>query len=95
MVFPPALQALPGPFTLGHRQLVAAVVFGVVGVALNPVVAHFMLCRQHKQLLPEVRVQGGLLVGLDPAPLLPAPGPALFQGVNDVLGVGIDRKSVV
>ena len=39
-------------------------------------------------LLPEVGVQGRGAVGLFPAPALPAPGPALFQPVDDVLAVG-------
>ncbi len=74
---------------LGHGQLVAAVVFGVVGVAFDPMVVQFVPHGQSQQLLPQIRVQGRLFVGLDPALLFPAPGPALFQSINDVLGVGV------
>ena len=77
-------------FPLTDRQLVAAVVFGIGGMALYPVVVDFMLHGKGKQNLPQIGIQGRLLVGLDPALLLPAPGPALFQSIDDLLGVGIE-----
>ena len=45
---------------------------------------------QGQQLLPKIRVQRGLLVALDPPPLFPASGPPLLQGINDILGVGVE-----
>lgn len=76
--------------TLRHRHLVAAVVFGVLRVALHPVVVELVAVHQLQQLLPQVGVQGGFLVAFHPAPLFPAPGPALLQGVDDILGVGVE-----
>ena len=55
-----SLQLLP----LGHRQLIAAVVEGVVGVALYPVEVDGVDPAQLQQPLPQVGVQGGLLVRL-------------------------------
>ena len=42
---------------------------------------------QLEQFFPEVGIQGGLFVGLHPAPFLPAFGPALLQRVNDIFGI--------
>ena len=72
---------LPKAFAFGNCQLVAAVVLGVGGMALNPMVVDFVLLGQAQQHFPEVGIQSGLFVGLDPILLFPAPGPTLFQGV--------------
>ena len=48
-----------------------------------------MLMGQLQQLAPEVRIQGRLFVGLDPAMPPPALRPALLQAVDDVFAVGI------
>ena len=58
-------------------------------MALDPVGVHGVVVAQPQQLLPQVRVQRWLFVALHPAPLLPAPGPALLQSVDDVLAVGV------
>ena len=63
-----SLQLLP----LGHRQLITAVVVGIVGVSLDPVGADLMDLTQRQQPLPQVGVQGGLFVALHPAPSPPA-----------------------
>ena len=76
-------QGLLQPLPFSHRQLVAAVVFGVGGVALDPVVADIVHFHQIQEGLPEVGVQSGLFVGLDPAFFAPGNGPALLQGIED------------
>ena len=58
-------------------------------MTLDPVVMDFMLHGKGKQNLPQIGIQGRLFVGLDPALLLPAPGPSLLQRITDVLAVGI------
>ena len=57
-------------------------------MALDPVVMQGMDVRQLQKPVPQVGIEGGLFVGLDPAPLLPARGPALGQSVDDILGIG-------
>ena len=56
-------------------------------MALDPVGADGVGVTQIQQALPQIRVQGGFLVAFHPAPGPPALGPALFQGVDDILGV--------
>ena len=46
--------------------------------------------QQGQELLPEVHVEHGLLVALDPVALLPAGQPAFFHGVTDVFGIGVE-----
>ena len=75
---------------LRHRQLIAAVVELVVGVALDPVEVNSVGLAQRQKPLPEVGVQCGLFVRLHPALGLPAFGPALVQSVDDVFGVGVE-----
>ena len=53
-------------------------------MTLDPVIVKSMGVRQGQQPFPQVGIQGGLFVGLDPATLLPAPCPALGKTVNDV-----------
>ena len=74
---------------LHHRQLVAAVVELVVCVALDPVEVHRVDLAQLQKPLPKVRVQGGFFVRLYPALGLPLFGPALFQSVDDIFGIGV------
>ena len=76
-------------FPLVNCQLVAAVIFGVGGVSFDPVVVNLVLHGEHQQFFPEIRVQSGLFIGLDPALFPPAPCPALFQGIDDIFGIGI------
>ena len=54
--------------TLRHCQLVAAVVFLIFRVALDPVVMHPVLFDEGQKLLPEIHIQGGLFVRPFPAP---------------------------
>ena len=72
-----------------HRQLIAAVVVLVLGVPLDPVEVHGVVAAKVQQPFPKVGVQGGLFVSLYPALGLPGLGPALFQRVDDVFGVGV------
>ena len=74
---------------LGHSQLVAAIIFGVGGVTLDPVIPDLMPGNKREQLLPKVHVQGGLFIALDPTLFLPAIDPALGQGINNVLAVAV------
>ena len=76
-------------FPLRYGHFVAAVVFWILGVALDPVVVEFVLLGQGEQPLPEVGIQGGLLVALDPALFLPAPAPARLPRIDDILGAGL------
>ena len=46
---------------LSHSQLVAAIIFVVGGVTLDPVIPDLMPGNKREQLLPEVHVQGGFL----------------------------------
>ena len=50
---------------LRHRQLVTAVVVWVAGMSLYPVEVDGVIFTQLQQLLPQVGVEGGLLVPLD------------------------------
>ena len=59
-------------------------------MALDPVETDGVALAQREKPLPQVRVEGRLLVRLDPPTGPPALGPALLQGVNDVLGVGVE-----
>ena len=58
-------------------------------MALDPVEIDRVVLAQLQKAGPQVRVEGGLLVPLHPAPGPPAPGPTLLQGVNDVLAVRV------
>ena len=58
-------------------------------MAFDPVGVDGVDVAQLQKLLPEIRIEGGLFVALYPAPLLPAPGPALLQSVNHIFGVGV------
>ena len=51
-------------------------------MALDPVEVDRVVIAQLQQLLPQIGVEGGLLVRLDPPLGLPAPGPARLQGVD-------------
>ena len=50
-----------------HSHAVTAFVFGMAGVALQPVVGDFMLLALGQQRGPQIRVQGGGFVSLLPA----------------------------
>jgi len=56
-------------------------------MALDPDISDLVPGFLLQCLFPQVGVQGRGAVGLFPAPALPAPGPALFQPVDDVLAV--------
>ena len=72
-----------------HSHAVTAFVFGMAGVALQPVVGDFMLLALGQQRGPQIRVQGGGFVCFLPAAGAPPPGPALLQAVDDVLAVAV------
>ena len=74
--------------SLLHRKAVAAFVFGVSRVSLDPVEGNVVLFKKRQQLLPQVNVEGRLLVGLYPALFLPAVYPALCDTIDYVLAVG-------
>ena len=80
-----------GVHSLGDGELVAAVVVGVVGVALDPVEGDLMLLAQVEHLLPEVGVERRVFFVAHPAVFLPFDGPALGHGVHDILRVGVER----
>ena len=63
---------------------------GIIRVALDPVETDGVALAQREKPLPQVGVEGRLLVRLDPPTGPPALGPALLYGVNDVLGVGVE-----
>ena len=71
-----------------YRKAVAALVFGVPGVSLDPVEGNVVLFQQGQEPLPQVNIEGRLLVGLYPALFLPAVYPALGDTVYHVLAVG-------
>ena len=56
-------------------------------MALDPDISDLVPGFLLQCLFPQVGVQGRGAVGLFPASALPAPGPALFQPVDDVLAV--------
>ena len=56
-------------------------------MALDPVVAKGMDALQPQQLVPKVRVQGGLFVAFHPALGLPALSPALGKAVDHIFRV--------
>src|SRR6185312_576443 len=58
------------------RQLIGALVFGVAGVALDPVPAHLMRFQRGIEPLPQFDILDRLLVGGAPAVFLPAVDPA-------------------
>src|SRR4249920_3372362 len=85
-------QSFASPLQLRHRhalarQLIGAFVFGVAGVALDPVPAHFMRLQRVIEALPQLGVLDRLLVGGSPAVLLPAMDPA-GDALADILAVG-------
>ena len=59
-----------------HRLFVAAVVFFVGLMPLDPVVVHLVLPGQTQQRVPQVGVEGRFFVGLDPAPCVSSPRPS-------------------
>src|SRR4051812_19212955 len=69
------------------RQLIGALVFGVAGVALDPVPAHLMRFQRGIEPLPKFDVLDRLLVGGAPAVPLPTVNPA-GDALTDVLAVG-------
>ena len=74
--------------TFGHSQLVTTVVVGVLRMAFDPVISEGVDIGKTKELVPEIGIQRRFLIALYPAPGLPAPSPALFQTIDDILGVG-------
>ena len=73
-----------------NSHLIAAVVVLILRVAFDPVVVQLVLRDELQELLPQIDVQRGLFVAFDPAALLPAVDPALFQRVNDVARIGLE-----
>ena len=71
-----------------HGKPVAAFIFGMTCVSLDPVEGHLMLFQQRQELLPEVYIECGLLVGFYPALFLPAVYPALCDAVHHIFAVG-------
>lgn len=70
-----------------YSKTVAAFIFGMTGMTLDPVELHIMLFKKRQKLFPEVYVQGRLFVGFYPALFLPPVNPALCYAVNDVFAV--------
>ena len=75
---------------LCHRHFVAAVVVLILRVAFAPVVVQFVPGDEGQELLPQIDGQRGRFVAFDPAALILAVDPALFQRVDDVARVGIE-----
>ena len=84
---PVKIPSLPEFAALGDRHLVAAVIEFVLRMALDPVVAKGMDALQPQQLVPKVRVQGGLFVAFHPALGLPTLSPALGKAVDYIFRV--------
>src|SRR6266496_2310982 len=68
------------------RQRVGAFIFRMPGVAAHPVPLYLMFGRELVELLPQVDILDGLLVGGAPAPALPVvdPGRDAFLDVERV-----------
>ena len=75
---------------LARGQRVAAVVVGIVRVALDLDPLDAVDVAVFQQRLPQVLILHGFLVGLQPATLLPVVQPALAEGVHQIGAVGID-----
>ena len=58
-------------------------------MAFQPVVGNLVLFAFFQKRGPQVRVQGGGLVGFFPAAGAPPLGPAFFQPVDDILAVAV------
>src|SRR5262245_5741232 len=82
----------PLPLQLRHhhalaRQLIGALVFGVTGMALDPVPAHLVGLERGIEALPQLGILHRLLVRGAPAVLLPAMDPA-GDALANILAVG-------
>lgn len=69
---------------------VAAFVFGMAGVAFDPVPGDFVRHGGGIEAFPEVGVFEVLVVGAGPAAGLPAAEPAFVHGIDEVAGVGVE-----
>ena len=56
-------------------------------MAPHPYKPHLMEVQQGQELVPQIRVEGGLFVRFSPAIALPGPGPALFDAVDEITGI--------
>ena len=74
--------------TLQHSKLIASVIELVLRMAFDPVISEGVDIGKTKELVPEIGIQRRFLIALYPAPGLPAPSPALFLTIDDILGVG-------
>ena len=72
-------------------KAVAALVFGVAGVAAHPVELDFVAGQKRNHAPPEILIFDGLALGIDPALLHPRGQPALFDGVVDVALIVLKR----
>src|SRR4051794_25545223 len=83
------------PFFISYRfvrQLVAAVVLGVVGVAFGPAPGDLVLAGEGQEFLPQFGILDRLLLLGPPAVALPADDPG-GDAVLDVLAVGDHRHA--
>src|SRR5215213_901220 len=83
------------PFSISYRfvrQLVAAVVLGVVGVAFGPAPGDLVLAGEGQEFLPQFGILDRLLLLGPPAVALPADDPG-GDAVLDVLAVGDHRHA--
>ena len=79
---------LGGCVPSGHGELIAAFVFGVLVVSLDPMEPDLVLVLEIVEDFPEFDVFDRLLCRGFPAPFFPACHP-FFEAVEDVLGIAV------
>ena len=73
-----------------RSQLITALIFALPRMTFNPHVAHLMRLSRLEQLLPKIDVFDRRLLGVFPSACDPRFDPMLVEGVDQLLGIGIE-----
>ena len=74
----------------GDGEGVTALIFDIACMASDPVKFNLVAIAQVQELRPEIGINGGFFAVAHPVIAPPAHGPALHDGVDDILRVGVD-----
>lgn len=74
----------------GDGEGVTALIFDIACMASDPVKFNLVAIAQVQELRPEIGINGGFFAVAHPVIAPPAHGPALHDGIDDVLGVGVE-----